>query len=313
MYSWLALCAACSDVGWRVLQRRREPTSWLVYPASRLQRLLQSAASPPPALRRPSVITGHPSRLKRLPHPLHGARMHSVMEALLGECCVVVCPVKWLPGRTLDAGAAARGGGAEPPLAGRLAPPPRKKPSEKSGARTAVSHGRARWADARNEETARPRTGGRGRAMPALALRDQPLDCSMRLRELPAWPPPHPRALPSDQQRHGNVPPTCPVSANCISHELSHEAGVSSRAAECRQSQVAYCDLAGSGKGCPAGPSPALPPQILLTLLCEPFVTSPRPAGPCSTCGGQGANHWQPSSTHYRTQVRASTHNPNVP
>ncbi|XP_022814940.1 protein nubbin-like isoform X1 [Spodoptera litura] len=37
--------------------RRREPTSWLVYPASRLQRLLQSASSPPPALRRPSVIT----------------------------------------------------------------------------------------------------------------------------------------------------------------------------------------------------------------------------------------------------------------
>ncbi|KAG7305833.1 hypothetical protein JYU34_008370 [Plutella xylostella] len=28
--------------------------------------------------------------------------------------------------------------------------------------------------------------------MPALALRDQPLDCSMRLRDLPAWPPPPP-------------------------------------------------------------------------------------------------------------------------
>ncbi|XP_061729604.1 POU domain, class 2, transcription factor 3-like isoform X4 [Cydia pomonella] len=30
--------------------------------------------------------------------------------------------------------------------------------------------------------------------MPALALRDQPLDCSMRLRDLPAWPPAPPRA-----------------------------------------------------------------------------------------------------------------------
>ncbi|XP_049696688.2 protein nubbin isoform X2 [Helicoverpa armigera] len=35
-------------------QRRREPTSWLVYPASRLARLLQASAPPPP---RPSVIT----------------------------------------------------------------------------------------------------------------------------------------------------------------------------------------------------------------------------------------------------------------
>ncbi|XP_060803639.1 protein nubbin isoform X2 [Amyelois transitella] len=36
--------------------------------------------------------------------------------------------------------------------------------------------------------------------MPALALRDQPLDCSMRLRDLPAWPPPRPM-LPQ-QDRH---------------------------------------------------------------------------------------------------------------
>lgn len=36
--------------------------------------------------------------------------------------------------------------------------------------------------------------------MPALALRDQPLDCSMRLRDLPAWPPP--AARPLHQDRH---------------------------------------------------------------------------------------------------------------
>lgn len=80
--------------------------------------------------------------------------------------------------------------------------PRRKKTSEKSGGSAAVSHGRARGADARSGETARPTTGGRGRAMPALALRDQPLDCSMRLRDLPAWPPP-PRDLREDRHRHG--------------------------------------------------------------------------------------------------------------
>ncbi|XP_037298464.1 POU domain, class 2, transcription factor 3 isoform X2 [Manduca sexta] len=38
--------------------------------------------------------------------------------------------------------------------------------------------------------------------MPALALRDQPLDCSMRLRELPAWPPPLHAHHQRDQHRH---------------------------------------------------------------------------------------------------------------
>ncbi|CAH2108737.1 unnamed protein product [Euphydryas editha] len=94
-----------------------------------------------------------------------------------------------------------------------------KKTSEKSMQRAAVPHGRAQWADAWRAlgETARHTIGGRGRAMPALALRDQPLDCSMRLREPPAWPPPR-------AQRHGQCPPApaaagarTPVPAACDS------------------------------------------------------------------------------------------------
>ncbi|CAB3235378.1 unnamed protein product [Arctia plantaginis] len=48
------------DFSQKTSKRRREPTSWLVYPASRLQRLLQSACpirTQHDVHRRPSVIT----------------------------------------------------------------------------------------------------------------------------------------------------------------------------------------------------------------------------------------------------------------
>ncbi|XP_037974953.2 POU domain, class 3, transcription factor 4 isoform X4 [Plutella xylostella] len=41
--------------------------------------------------------------------------------------------------------------------------------------------------------------------MPALALRDQPLDCSMRLRDLPAWPPPPPPPARDHVSARGDV------------------------------------------------------------------------------------------------------------
>ncbi|CAH0406753.1 unnamed protein product [Chilo suppressalis] len=134
--------------------RRRE--SWLEYPSSRLHQLLRSACRAPS---RPSVITDG-----------GGA------------------------GGAGGAGRAGRAAGGAPPLVRRaLRPRPRLKKSsgKKRVSRVSVSRTRS-WADARSGETARPSTGGRGRAMPALALRDQPLDCSMRLRDLPAWPPPRP-------------------------------------------------------------------------------------------------------------------------
>ncbi|CAG4949718.1 unnamed protein product [Colias eurytheme] len=90
-----------------------------------------------------------------------------------------------------------RGAGAASAAIGRHSPAPRgEKTSGKKRERASVPHGRRGRTHAL-QETARPPTGGRGRAMPALALRDQPLDCSMRLRDVPAWPPP---------PRHGQCP-----------------------------------------------------------------------------------------------------------
>ncbi|CAK1540849.1 unnamed protein product [Leptosia nina] len=79
------------------------------------------------------------------------------------------------------------------PRPARPPPPPHlaKKLGKKArSARQCFSDELSGWTRrVRALETARPRTGGRGRDMPALALRDQPLDCSMRLRDAPPCPP----------------------------------------------------------------------------------------------------------------------------
>ncbi|CAF4953153.1 unnamed protein product [Pieris macdunnoughi] len=126
-------------------------------------------------------------------------------DCLIQPAHLIVCPITRhhvcpcaLTHRTrlstvpmLQRGGGAERGGAPRAVIGRSGPAPRAlKNLRKNGAsaRQCLSDslgGRTPLA----LETARPRTGGRGREMPALALRDQPLDCSLRLRAstTPTW------------------------------------------------------------------------------------------------------------------------------
>ncbi|CAH4029233.1 unnamed protein product [Pieris brassicae] len=167
--------------------------SWLHYPESRLQRLLNSACPS-------NCLPDYPSPcLPMRPHS-PDSPIDCTYAADAGKCF----HIKFTRNNNLfqssysingvaleERGGGAERGGAPRAVIGRSGPAPRAlKNLRKNGAsaRQCLSDslgGRTPLA----LETARPRTGGRGREMPALALRDQPLDCSLRLRAstTPTW------------------------------------------------------------------------------------------------------------------------------
>ncbi|XP_026314712.1 protein nubbin-like [Hyposmocoma kahamanoa] len=115
--------------------------------------------------------------------------------------------------------------------------------------------------------------------MPALALRDQPLDCSMRLRDLPAWPPP--TARPLHQDRH-HVAGRADVSSffnTQMVFDLNEESGELIKSPSPPPSHDGSASGEGEGEGEHSGderaPSPPRAPSAALPLPAHPHAHAP--------------------------------------